>query len=291
MKDIVVDAYFHIGEQHIRGGLPCEDYALAHRADHLAYLVVSDGCSSGGKTDVGARLLAHGFAQAVLAEAWRFREGEAHVYLEHVRVRAELTLRGGMELLGLAPRDMLATSMLAVWAPEGVVMQIYGDGVVARRYRSGELHMSSFSWEGNTPFYPAYHLETPQSFIRAHGNDLAAPRLKEERVIVHRDVCERETVMHSLQDGMAGIPIVMSEKEAKDLIQVALFSDGVTQVEGVPWERVVQDFLAFRSPAGAFVKRRIMRQLQHYAREGAAVHDDVSGAALVRRHTREEEEP
>jgi hypothetical protein len=38
--------------------MPCQDYALSGVTRHLAYAVVADGCSSGGKTDIGARVLA-----------------------------------------------------------------------------------------------------------------------------------------------------------------------------------------------------------------------------------------
>ena len=59
------DCSFHIGAQHLRLGLPNQDYALAGNLDDRAYVVVSDGCSSGGRTDIGARLVSLAAARAL----------------------------------------------------------------------------------------------------------------------------------------------------------------------------------------------------------------------------------
>lgn len=50
---------FHIGAQHLSLGKPCQDYAVSGSInDTTAYAIVSDGCSSGGETDIGARIVA-----------------------------------------------------------------------------------------------------------------------------------------------------------------------------------------------------------------------------------------
>ena len=51
MTTFVADAAFIIGSRHTCVAMPCQDYARA--APNV--VVVSDGCSSGAHTDLGAR--------------------------------------------------------------------------------------------------------------------------------------------------------------------------------------------------------------------------------------------
>src|SRR6266852_5492723 len=50
------DHSFRIGDQHLRSGMPCQDYALSGVTPSRAYAVVSDGCSSGGRTEIGSAI-------------------------------------------------------------------------------------------------------------------------------------------------------------------------------------------------------------------------------------------
>lgn len=285
MNMFATDSYFHIGEQHLRVGLPCEDYALSGASDEVVYAVVSDGCSSGGMTDVGARVLVHTTARALESEAWRMPATVPRTYLREAQARTELMFGAGRELLGLTVGDMLATSLIAVLSPYGGVAQMFGDGVLARVYRSGESVLSSFSWENNMPFYPAYRGETLRGFLGAHGNDLTAVRLYEERVTICEGVRSVERIPHTLLEGVEGVYVEWGAEEVDALAYVGLFSDGVTQVERVDWVDVVLRFLAYRSHTGAFLKRRMIRGLKDYGVEGARAMDDVSGAVIARLQT------
>ena len=59
------DEYFHIGRAHLGNGQPCQDYALSGQTEETAWAIISDGCSSGGKTDIGARLITLTTAKAL----------------------------------------------------------------------------------------------------------------------------------------------------------------------------------------------------------------------------------
>ncbi len=61
------DHTFQIGLQHLQTGKPCQDFALSGTiADDLVYAIVSDGCSSGGMTDIGARLMVLATKRAII---------------------------------------------------------------------------------------------------------------------------------------------------------------------------------------------------------------------------------
>lgn len=285
MKKVESDAYFHIGAQHVRNGLPCEDYALTDASDSFVYAIVSDGCSSGGRTDVGARVLAHITARALTREHERVPD---HAHADAVMAHVATLLNEGRLLLGLDEHDLLATALVAVLSETGGYVRVYGDGIVARIYDDDRMSLSAFSWADNTPYYPSYANGTLRTFVTAHGGLMHVPRLTETRVEVREGASEEMKVVHTLAEGIAGIHIPIVRDEIEHLRTLAVFSDGCMQIEGVPWVQAVSDMLAFRSTTGAFLKRRMIRQLKTYERDGAVPYDDVAGGAVVLTQSTEE---
>ena len=69
MIKLHTDHYFHIGDTHLTAGKPCQDYAISSVDNNAAFAVVSDGCSTGGDTDIGSRIIALSTITA-LREYW-----------------------------------------------------------------------------------------------------------------------------------------------------------------------------------------------------------------------------
>lgn len=250
MNSYTSDSYFHIGAQHMRSGLPCEDYALHGKAGNVQYLVVSDGCSSGGRTDVGARLLAHTTARAIERGA---EDTAPTVDPWSIQLSSNLLLDGVEHSLALRPSDMFATLLVGVVQANGDgYARIYGDGVVAATYTNGVRVYSQVSWDDNMPFYPRYQRELRDAFVAAHGGDLTAERATHEVVRIAGDDLERTTRRLTLEQAMRGVEMDFPAPVCgpNPLHTVALFSDGIAQIEGVPWEQAVDEALAFRSTNG-----------------------------------------
>jgi len=103
------DSYFHIGKIHLNNGKPCQDYALSDVFDDAALVIISDGCSTGGHTDVGARMLALSTAVAI-REHWAVsRTVLGHTVPQEIGMRQKIAMAGSREILGLDQQDMLAT--------------------------------------------------------------------------------------------------------------------------------------------------------------------------------------
>ena len=118
MPKIHADCAFHIGSQHLRNGLPCQDYAIAGDLPDRAYAVVSDGCSSGGRTDVGARLIS-------LAAAKAFRS--QNIDIGHFVYGID----SASAFFDLNQSDMLATLLSMSVTQDEVFIRVQGDGVVS----------------------------------------------------------------------------------------------------------------------------------------------------------------
>src|SRR3990167_9350088 len=103
------DSYFHIGHAHLNAGKPCQDYALAATYGVAAYAIVADGCSTGGKTDVGARIVALATAKTLKQCGTRFLADPPRAAATGIALRQRFTITGIQEIVGLAQADMHST--------------------------------------------------------------------------------------------------------------------------------------------------------------------------------------
>lgn len=292
MTRLYTDHYFHIGNRHLTSGKPCQDYAISSVYNDIAFAIVSDGCSTGGNTDVGSRILALSSATAV-REHWAInRDALGEFVPQEVMLRQKIVLAGTRQALGLHPHDMLATCVYAYISPSGGFAHIQGDGVVALKYRDGSMDMFNFEWENNMPYYPAYNEDDLANFIKAHGNDLEGLRLSEKKCFMGTDgnFFESDVKTYTLSNGIRGVVINISKDLLlKELEFIAVFSDGVAQIDQMRWEDVVAMFMAFKNTTGEFAKRRMIRGIKDVQKVGKGPIDDISYAVIRVEQTMAEE--
>jgi hypothetical protein len=274
------DDYFHIGKAHLGSGKPCQDYVVSG-SDDFAFAVVSDGCSSGGNTDVGSRLLALATASAI-KENWILNNAiDKDVSVVQLEMQQRFILAGLQNTLNLNVHDMLATCIYSYICPNGGFVRICGDGTIALKYRSGKIVMHNFEWHNNTPYYPVYKNGFLKQFIDTHGGDLDNICVSEEIWIIDdKESFSSNVKEYSLREGIEGINISIDKQILDELEFIAIFSDGVTQIEGVAWHDAVEDFLSFKNTTGAFAKRRMIRGLKNMDKLGKDPMDDISYAVI-----------
>ncbi len=270
---IVSDHAFHIGEQHLRQGTPSQDYtATGTRSENAAFATLSDGCSSGGATDIGARLLVLATRRA-LSEASTLNptliNRERDLYLETYR-----------RTLELAPSDMLATSLWATLDSDTLTVNVTGDGVFALIFADDTpVHFYEVSWDKNTPYYPAYRLSgLNEQFKQLHDSPTPLTVIRGQ---VDNPIYTEDT--YYIEPGLQGLTFTFArvgEMFPTPIIGVALFSDGVTQVDGYTTAEVVGELTHFKSTSGQFFTRRLNRFLQDARKRGRGPLDDIAGAVL-----------
>lgn len=281
MVKLYTDHYFHIGNVHLTSGKPCQDYAISDVHNDIALAVISDGCSTGGNTDVGARILALSTATAI-REHWTVnRNALGQAVPQEINFCQKIVLAGTRQILGLLPSDMLATCIYAYISPLGGFIHVQGDGVVALKYQDGRIAILRFEWEDNTPFYPAYNENDLLNFIKAHGDDLKALRLSEKKWVQYDSGKLFESdIKHSLSEGIQGITINISAETLSELVFIAIFSDGITQIDNLDWKNSVTEFMAFKNTTGEFAKRRMIRGIKDVQKIGKGPIDDISYAVI-----------
>lgn len=216
------DSYFTIGASHAAAGEPCQDYAL-HGA---GFGVVADGCSSSsGRPDFGARVAAITLARVL--EQHNIAPDAPH----------ETLLAGLRTMLatGVADREDLLTTVGGFHVgDDGLQAWLWGDGVLFAEFADGSTELKIVEAQDNTPMYPIYLLDPvpPRLTATINGNPVD-PSLP-------------------FQWDFRGRP----------LRNFLLATDGLNQIAGVPVNEAIAAFVAFKTVAGAFLKRRAMRALK-----------------------------
>lgn len=287
------DHYFCIGHDHLTAGRPCQDYAFSGVSGQVAVAVVSDGCSTGGETDVGARIVARSTTSVILKSRLVIEQPDWHIVPADFHTRQQVHFSTARETLGLRTNDLVATCLTVILTPYTGAVCVQGDGVAAVVYADGTMEVHRFDWKGKgvdgvevgAPLYPSYGQEGIAQFLQEfHSGNVLAERPIHQvwHVSASGEFHECEPIIHVFRDVMDGvvIPIDREQLVCGDIRCVAVFSDGVTQVDGVDWKEAVSCLLAFKQMAGQFVTRRMMRQVKNWQKPGKGPLDDISCAAV-----------
>jgi hypothetical protein len=291
------DHYFQIGHSHYTAGKPCQDHALSRSSGLIACAIVSDGCSTGGNTDAGSRILTFGTLQAIRDHA-KASNGSLETAAISITGRQQQLIGTVRPMLGLDRSDMLATCVYAYLTQHGALIHVQGDGVVGIKYRTGSINMHRFDWAKNAPFYPSYEEEEAKQYIvnlhkgivdtavMSHVSLWRNPDGKSER---------EETSQISFKEGRDGYVLKIPAEDLSNIEFVAVFTDGVTQIGKLPngddpldWRDGVAEFLAFKNNAGEFAKRRMIRGIKDMHQFGKGPIDDISYAVI---HIEPDEKP
>jgi hypothetical protein len=279
---IYADEYYHIGAVHRGKGKPCQDHALSYVDEEMAFGSISDGCSQGENTDVGARVINYATLRA-LKKCLSDEQSDAVGIADRTHSMRLEFVKNVQQELGLKNTDLIATNLYACVFRETAFVHVMGDGIVAVVDRQGNMYVRRFVWIDNAPYYPFYDLNQRDQFVAFHGNDLLSGRFTEEIWIIDCEGVKNHigTISHPLIAGMDGIAIDLSKDlKGDELSFVAVFSDGAEQVDGMNWLDAVEKCLAYKNTAGFFVKRRMMRFIKDASKASKGPLDDMSCAAI-----------
>lgn len=277
------DNHFLIGKRHVNSGKPCQDFALSGLLEGGAsYAIIADGCSSGRHTGMGAQVLTFATARAINQQWVIAGKSSGDRVPQEISLHREIQVEGVKSALGLKYEDMLATCVYAFLSPAGGFIHVHGDGVLAYKMRSGEIVMTRYDWNGNAPAYPVYASDNYKNYIQSQGGDPSAKLLISQTHGIksdgnRTDVRQEE---YALGNSVQGITQHFSMEELQNIEYLAVFSDGVTQVENIEWQDVVQKLLSFKTTKGEFVKRRLIFAMREAEQTGKGPIDDVACAVV-----------
>lgn len=265
------DSIFVIGNSHLTQGKPCQDYALSGIANGPSvFSVLSDGCSNGKRTEVGASLMAIAMKDAI-RDDHRF---------DAIQDKRNNVIEDIQRSINICKYDLLATCLSVVLTEEGGYVLVEGDGIIAIKQRNGGTWLRKFEWEKNAPWYPIYWHD-PDMFITAHGGDTKALCLTRE--LYYRSECH-DIAQYPLYEAIHGIPVFIPKERLSDIEYIAIFSDGICQIDGMDWKDVATSLLSFKNTSGDFVKRRMNAFVKGLKQSGNKHQDDLSMSCIRIQH-------
>lgn len=272
---IISDTAVRTGYDHASNSEAGQDYAMCGEHRGTSFAVVSDGCSTAGRTDVGARLL----CLAARKCAGETCSKDYEMVQSHLR---DIVSRQKQEL-ALDDSDLYATCLMAYVRGDEVRVLVYGDGVLAVRYRDGYGRLEHYEWSYNSPPFPMSSEEDLRRMVE-----------RESRLCVTRHRIAPERSQTSPSKEVDTVPLGQRQRtgfcarvfDVKALADVALFTDGVDKVmsdaHAMPWDEVVADLMAFHpTPTSEGWARTSMNGFcARVERVGYKVYDDLSCAVL-----------
>lgn len=263
------DCAFIIGQSHQTTAQPCQDYALACSLGEQGWALVSDGCSTGGRTDIGSRMWAQAAVQLLGLE------GPAA--LSETTYCAERLLALAQPLLApFAFEDGYATLLLAAADAQALRVQVFGDGVVMARYRDGRLKTWNLEYGLNAPRYlnDDRRADCRQKWLDMFGHQAL-------RVVVNeydRDGAQLEvSVQEYVAAEQAGYALQL---ERTGLQALFLCTDGAVSFEGQGHFDSLSPLTLVKNPSGQFMQRRMGALLRQWRKDNKGPTDDLGVACL-----------
>lgn len=272
MSDVVArsDVYFALGATHT----VCQDYAVALAGGLMVRL--ADGCSQAPHTDVGARLLCWSVDLEYDCEI----ENPCHA-LEFISGNCLLATL----LEGEVSRMPSSAGRALCFAA-----RLTGDGFIVARRRDGTGYtLIESHFPSGAPRYLAYDFGRTPEVTRARY----LKEFGDRHVITTTEVRPGQPdVVSSVDYTLLNAPIQIHRfnflLETYDLL--VLLSDGAASfhrprgingaTEPVPVREIVEEIIALKGTAGAFMLRRARKFLQEATKRGWKHDDDFSVAAI-----------
>ena len=277
---INTDTYLKIGDQH----KICEDYVISGVTRQgnppLEYIILSDGCSSSDKTEMGARILCY-IAQQYI----RFNFREHPFFPDYKRMglwiihNSEMVARN----MGLN-RDSLDATLLISWIDWSNLpcpfsnIYMYGDGFVISKANNG-LDVTEVDFRpDNAPYYLSYELDPAR---KAAYHDL---RVSKMLTVTHGNGSKTEEQF--AYDAPAQFSFNMDYDHT-----ILLASDGMGSFyrddgSGHPPTLITADtmapgFIDFKGKKGSYLQRRASKEIKRLAKDDTFHFDDLSIGAYI----------
>lgn len=284
---INVDSHFVIGKKHLNQNTPCQDHSLCGMIDKIAYVVISDGCSSGRHTDIGARIITCALSQSIKKNLSNFN-GDIMLLPDVIHTDIVYQAQLIADSMGLENQDLLATCVYAIITPTVGFIHMLGDGSAIIKYKNNDLIITTAEWQRNMPYYPADNRKS--LFIQEHSQiENGSKSMFVTQSFVSDNSSFSEIKYVSIEDSVKGYVMHLDQNQLKIITDVIVCSDGVESFKQdkkvIDSTNIIPGLVLFKNYAGDFMKRRLSRGLLEYSKQGMIHDDDIAMAAIHIAHT------
>lgn len=255
----------------------CQDYSLSTVEDSLAFVVVSDGCSSAEYTELGSQILCH-IVRKIMIEKNMEIILNYDLFIKEVIDRANKAI----EVIGISYHCLFATLLVSFVYDGMIYVYAFGDGCIALVDWNDNIVIQQIEYKKNMPFYPIYNNEND---IKIYQNALDGFSMGSKSITHWVNENDQYIEDPSLfQREHFSKPTIL--KYDIDLYKtVAITTDGVASFvkensKPKALVEVIKNYISFKNFKGFFVKRRVKKYTEDLFKEGFSNYDDVSVGAL-----------
>ena len=234
------DAAFVIGTRHSVVASPCQDYARA--GDN--WVAVSDGCSTGGHTDIGARVWVQSAKKIIEHAGIAIVSDPSHFMF---RLLAE----GKERMQDYPVEDGLATLGVGALVEDNFHAILQGDGCVAVALCDGGIEYCDISAPMNAPLYPQYMLNIEHMAQWKKMVNGACTQVQTYRYDAHGTLVSMKAT--ALEDDL----FFARSWSTQDAYAMLVCSDGVFSVPGKTAPTMLTQLFNVKDPTGVFMQRRL----------------------------------
>lgn len=288
--NIVTDSYFEIGSTHE----VCEDYAIVGNFKDIAqndihYAIISDGCSSSDKVDVGARLLTHAAESSIKSfyQCDDFYKNSSGEWIHRMVGESVLDkAKNCLSSLGNMDDTVLdATLLYAVTNGLNSYVQVYGDGCVIAKMKSKTI-ITTVTFETGAPFYLSYWDNDDRRYQYEKFTEKNNMKKLVNTIEIDHGTGRAQLIEEIIQDFRE--PLFLEYDDS--LVSLSVSSDGIESyrsfdelVEMVLCRQVdsiVPDIVGFKNYGRDFLKRRV-KSFHRKNKDIKIEHTDDIGIATI----------
>lgn len=266
------------GIKHIEKGQLCQDYSIGFTVDQYTFLVLSDGCSSGGATDLGARL--------ICLKAKQLLQKDPELIKTPTLIEEKICQYIAENQLELHAVDYLATLQIVGYDGQLIYVISFGDGAFGFIKKDGSQYIVTADYSNNAPYYFNYKINA----------NLGKAWLSQEKGIkkittyVRTDATESFEVKNvnsftpkwDSQLNTIVNTVYYDVFDASDISMLFIATDGFMSFEKCTMSQVWEQLLGFKSTVGQFVQRRLAAQSRRWLKDlELGPSDDLSIGVIV----------
>ncbi len=247
------DNIFLIGKTH----KICQDYAYSDSS----CLIITDGCSGSPNSDIGARILAQ-CAKTTLQEFTRMDYRQfGYSVITKARVISD-AMRLNKECLD-------ATLIVAFPEEDYIRIFMYGDGVIINNQftPSENLELKRVVFASGAPYYLSYWIDKER--LKGYHKEFNGPLFIKDSLSVMEANYDYETSFTYFTT------------------RITIASDGLTSFFSpsmgikIAEPDIVISMTSFKTLKGEFLKRRVLKVVQDYAKRNIYHMDDIALASYT----------
>ena len=235
----------------------CQDYAYSD----ASCLIISDGCSCSQNSDIGARILA--LCAKIVLQDYKERDYKQFGYTVITKARTII------DAMKLNKECLDATLIIAFPEEDYIRVFIYGDGFVINNLfsLSENLELKRIIYTSGAPYYLSYWIDKER--LKGYHREFNGPLFIKDGISVVETNYDSETSFTYFtpritiaSDGLASFfSPSMGVKIAEPDVAISMTS--------------------FKTLKGEFLKRRVLKAVQNYAKRNIYHMDDIALASFI----------